>query len=132
MRYEDMLDYKLALDSHIQMIADKITSLQRTHKLPVTYGDFQSYEHNGDYIECQYEDYRSCGTDYDTLSFPISYLDDDNWEDKFLEKIAADKIRKEEDAAIAKKNAEAQKIKDAEKKEAAERATYEELKKKFG
>jgi hypothetical protein len=134
MKYIEMFELKEQLDNRIQQVADRIMELQHIHRVPGrASGDFQSYERNGELeIMAYYEEScGSCGVDYSHITFPIEYLDDDNWEDSYLAFIASEKLRREQEIETKKKEEAERKIKEAQEKEIREREKYEELKKKY-
>ena len=87
-------------------------------------GDFESLEIMGDNVEISFENYRCGETEYQYATFPLSYLENDNWPELEKEKYRLLNEKKE----LEEKERKAKQKLDQEKYE---RALFLKLKNKF-
>ncbi len=127
MKFKDMISSHERLEDRINTIANEISEIQYNHKVhDRAYGNINDFDvgHQNINVTFVYQHCSSCGPEYSNITFPIDYLDDENWKDKYIDSIIKlKKKKKEENEKRAKK--------EKEEKEVKEREQYEKLKEKY-
>lgn len=119
-KYKDFLSYKEAIESKAEYIARKMADINPEVEMAPS---LSSIEFWGDAVSVN--TYGYCRGEYtESVSFPVSYMWDENWQEKYQEEIKKNKIEKEMKETEEKKKREAE-------REKKDYETFMELKKRF-